>query len=119
VVTAEPLGADCVRRSLAAGRPVTVPGPHESIMAGLNCGEVSRVAWPVLRRGGRAAVAGRGREARGAARPPPPGGGAAGGGRARAALARERLLPAGEGPVLVLATEGVTDPAAYRAVVPG
>jgi diaminopropionate ammonia-lyase len=34
-----------------AGEPVTVPGPHASIMAGLNCGRVSIVAWPRLRDG--------------------------------------------------------------------
>jgi diaminopropionate ammonia-lyase len=28
------------------GRPVLVPGPHRSIMAGLNCGLASRVALP-------------------------------------------------------------------------
>lgn len=30
------------------GRIVTVPGPHDSIMAGLNCGTPSRVAWPIV-----------------------------------------------------------------------
>jgi diaminopropionate ammonia-lyase len=29
---------------------VTVPGPHTSAMAGLNCGTVSMIAWPALRR---------------------------------------------------------------------
>ena len=28
---------------------MTVPGPHDSIMAGLNAGTVSQLAWPVLR----------------------------------------------------------------------
>ena len=31
--------------------PVEVPGPHPSVMAGLNCGRVSPVAWPVIARG--------------------------------------------------------------------
>ncbi|MDN3353654.1 diaminopropionate ammonia-lyase [Actinomadura sp. DC4] len=124
VVTAEPLGADCVRRSLAAGRLVTVPGPHESIMAGLNCGEVSRVAWPVLRRGVRAAVAVSDDEARTAMRRLAAEGVASGASGAAgiaglAVLAQEGFLPAGGGPVLVLGTEGVTDPGAYRSIVVG
>ena len=56
-VTAEPVNADCVRQSLERGAPVAVPGPHGSLLTGLNCGEVSRVAWPTLRSGVRAAVA--------------------------------------------------------------
>ncbi|GAA0895726.1 diaminopropionate ammonia-lyase [Pseudonocardia zijingensis] len=48
VVGVEPTTAACVMASLAAGRLVTVPGPHDSVMAGLNCGTPSLVAWPVL-----------------------------------------------------------------------
>ncbi|MDF5751080.1 diaminopropionate ammonia-lyase [Spongiactinospora sp. TRM90649] len=48
VATVEPDSADCVHRSLRAGVRTTVPGPHYSIMAGLNCGETSVVAWPIL-----------------------------------------------------------------------
>lgn len=48
VVTVEPRGAACVLRSLRAGHPVTVPGPHRSMMAGLNCGTPSSLTWPVL-----------------------------------------------------------------------
>ena len=44
----EPRTADCVMASARAGRPVEVPGPHLSIMAGLNCGRPSPVAWPVV-----------------------------------------------------------------------
>jgi diaminopropionate ammonia-lyase len=40
-----------VLHSIEAGEPVNVPGPHRSIMAGLNCGTPSPVAWPVLRSG--------------------------------------------------------------------
>ena len=35
-----------VLKSLKAGSPVAVPGPHESIMAGLNCDRPSPIAWP-------------------------------------------------------------------------
>lgn len=45
----EPLAADCLYRSLEAGEPVTVPGPHDSMMAGMNCGTVSMIAWPPMR----------------------------------------------------------------------
>lgn len=45
----EPDDAACMLESMAAGRIVTVPGPHRSIMAGLNCGTLSLVAWPILR----------------------------------------------------------------------
>ncbi|MFM8863193.1 MAG: diaminopropionate ammonia-lyase, partial [Acidimicrobiia bacterium] len=42
----EPVSANCVQASAEAGRIVEVPGPHRSIMAGLNCGLPSPVAWP-------------------------------------------------------------------------
>lgn len=48
-ISVEPVGADCLLQSLAAGEPVTTPGPHRSMMAGMNCGTVSMVAWPIMR----------------------------------------------------------------------
>ena len=48
LVAVEPDDAACMLESLAAGRIVTVRGPHRSIMAGLNCGTLSLVAWPLL-----------------------------------------------------------------------
>jgi diaminopropionate ammonia-lyase len=48
VMSVEPDRSDSLRRSLLAGRPVEVPGPHASVMAGLNCGSVSPLAWPEL-----------------------------------------------------------------------
>ena len=50
LISVEPEGADCTLASARAGRPVTVPGPHTSSMAGLNCGTVSMIAWPALQR---------------------------------------------------------------------
>ncbi|MFD1733876.1 pyridoxal-phosphate dependent enzyme [Deinococcus malanensis] len=41
VVGVEPTLAACVLRSLTAGQLTEVPGPHTSIMAGLNCGNTS------------------------------------------------------------------------------
>ena len=51
LVGAEPVDAACVLASVAAGRLTAVPGPHTSTMAGLNCGETSPLAFPLLRRG--------------------------------------------------------------------
>ncbi|WP_047863785.1 diaminopropionate ammonia-lyase [Rubrobacter aplysinae] len=48
LVGVEPESADCALRSVEAGRLVSVPGPHPSIMAGLNCGLPSGVAWPLV-----------------------------------------------------------------------
>ena len=47
----EPESAACVLESIAAGEIVEVPGPHTSIMAGLNAGLPSLVAWPAMREG--------------------------------------------------------------------
>ncbi len=45
LVGVEPSHADCVTTSVVAGEIVTIPGPQDSIMAGLNCGTPSVVAW--------------------------------------------------------------------------
>ena len=47
----EPASAACLLESVRAGRIVSVPGPHDSIMAGLNCGRPSLVAWPTVSTG--------------------------------------------------------------------
>jgi len=44
----EPVGAACMFESIRAGRITEVPGPHTSIMAGLNAGLPSLVAWPLV-----------------------------------------------------------------------
>jgi diaminopropionate ammonia-lyase len=51
LVAVEPEDAACGLASAVAGHPVEVPGPHRSIMVGLNCGNVSIVAWPVVQAG--------------------------------------------------------------------
>lgn len=50
VVTVEPESAACVRASLVAGRPESVPGDLLTRMAGLACGRPSTPALAVLRR---------------------------------------------------------------------
>ena len=51
LMSVEPASADCLLESVAAGRLVSVPGPHDSIMSGLDCGRPSLVAWPTVSRG--------------------------------------------------------------------
>jgi diaminopropionate ammonia-lyase len=128
----EPLAAACVLRSLQVGRMVTVPGPHDSIMAGLNCGTPSLVAWPLLRSGLDAVVAVADERARQAMRDLAAAGIVAGetgaaslaglaeatGGRAASRLRDALGLGAGTR-VLLVCTEGATDPEAYHRIVGG
>lgn len=129
VVGVEPTRADCVRRSLEAGELTGVPGPHTSIMAGLNCGHTSPLAWPYLNGGLSASVAipdWRAEEAmRLLARDGVTSGesGAAGAGGLLALLtgdlapqARTALGITPGSTVLVISTEGATDPGAYARI---
>ena len=56
VLSVEPDTAACVLASLTAARATTV-ATAATVMTGLNCGTVSRSAWPVLRAGCDAAIA--------------------------------------------------------------
>ena len=47
-VLVEPKSAACWFASLGAGRPVAVDVTVDSVMGGLACGEVSRIAWEIL-----------------------------------------------------------------------
>jgi diaminopropionate ammonia-lyase len=51
LIGVEPTLAACLYHSVAAGEPIEIPGPHHSSMAGLNCGIPSSLAWPVLSAG--------------------------------------------------------------------
>jgi diaminopropionate ammonia-lyase len=53
IVSVEPEAADALLESISspAGKPCVSKGPQDSIMAGLNCSEVSLTAWPSIRRG--------------------------------------------------------------------
>jgi diaminopropionate ammonia-lyase len=132
LVAVEPESADCLFQSVSAGRLVSVPGPHDSIMAGLNCGRPSLVAWPILSRTIDLLVAVDDEPAREAMRLAARTGvvagetGAAGlGGLLRLLRPGEdeearRLLEINENTrVLVFNCEGATDPEAYRMVVAG
>lgn len=57
VVGVEPESCASVMASLRAGHIVTVAGPHPSMMAGLNCGTPSPVVFPTLLAGMDASVA--------------------------------------------------------------
>ncbi len=127
VIGVEPTGAACATASALAGHIVTVPEPH-SIMAGLNCDTPSSVAWPVVSRGVSGFVTIDDDWAREAVRAYAGCGVEAGETGAAAlgglmALQREgRATPLGPlvdeaTSVLVLATEGASDLAAWRAIV--
>lgn len=44
----EPLGVACAKESVKAGKIVTINGPYKSIMAGMNCGTISKISWPII-----------------------------------------------------------------------
>ena len=48
LIGVEPIDAACVTESIRAGRPIPLPGEQRSIMAGLNCGTPSPIAWPMI-----------------------------------------------------------------------
>jgi diaminopropionate ammonia-lyase len=50
-IIVEPSRADCLYQSAINGRPTPASGDLNTLMAGLSCGEVSRVAWPILEAG--------------------------------------------------------------------
>lgn len=132
LVIVEPEQANCLQLSALAGEMVVVGGRLESLMAGLSCGEVSLLAWEILKAGandfvtlpekyvapsmrvlataagddppveaGESAVAGVGTLLA-----------AAGDNEARAALGLNK-----ESSVLVLGTEGATDPQLYEQLI--
>jgi diaminopropionate ammonia-lyase len=51
LIGVEPTSAACVLESVAAGRIVTLEHAQTSIMAGLNCATPSLIAWPLVSRG--------------------------------------------------------------------
>lgn len=130
IVGLEPYGVNCLYASIAAGQAVVVEGPQESIMAGMNCGTLSLIAWPELRDGLDAAVTLGDERAREAMRLFADQGivsgetGAAGLGALLELMqepghagVRESLALGPESNVLVLSTEGATDPESYARIV--
>jgi diaminopropionate ammonia-lyase len=125
LIGVEPETAACVLAAVEAGEVVEVPGPHRSIMAGLNCGLASPLALPAIIAGFTAFVAVDDDRARAAVRALADAGLDVGetGAAALAGLTAladdhpESGLLAPDTTVLLLATEGVTDPANFEAIV--
>jgi len=55
-ILVEPKIADCWFESLKVREPVAIKGDIDSLMGGLSCGEVSRLAWIILKPGADAAM---------------------------------------------------------------
>lgn len=118
LVGVEPTSAACVLESVAAGQIVTLEHPQTSIMAGLNCATPSLIAWPVVSRGIDLYLAVPDEFIAEATRVLATDGivagecGAAGLAALTALPAETHLSP--DSRVLLLCTEGATDPDAYR-----
>jgi diaminopropionate ammonia-lyase len=129
VIAVEPITAACVTASLAAGEPTPVATPGTT-MAGLDCAEVSDAAWPSLRAGIHGTITVTDSETHAAMRELAAAGLAIGDcGAAPLAALRALASDAGcaglraavaLGPasrVLLIATEGPTDPEAYASTL--
>jgi len=127
IVGVEPLDANCIQASAMAGEITHVPGPHQSIMVGLNCGLPSMIAWPRLSSGIDWFVSVEDEAARQAMRDLADAAVAAGetGAAALAGLealledpqALEALPDPANATVLIVVTEGATDPGAFEEIV--
>lgn len=130
IVGVEPAHAAGTIASMEAGEIVSVPGPHDSIMAGLNCGAPSMLAWPVMSRGIDQFVSVVDERAREAMRLLALDDIVAGetGAAGLAGLLdlltspdadqhRARLGATSDATALIIVTEGATDPEAYRQII--
>jgi diaminopropionate ammonia-lyase len=130
ILSVEPLRAACMLAAMEAGEVVTVPGPHDSIMAGLNCGRVSIAAWPIVSTGIDAFIAVEDERAREAMRALARSGIVAGETGAAGLAGLIELLKGVDNAehrmalginestrALVIVTEGATDPQSYRTIV--
>jgi len=134
LIAVEPERAACVMASAAAARPVAVEGPLTTMMAGLRCGEVSPLAFDTVRDlvndylavddgWGRAAMR---RLAHPLGADPALGVGTSGAAGLAALLAladaahgdlRRQLGLTSASRIMLIATEGVTEPELWRDVV--
>ncbi|MBD0861933.1 diaminopropionate ammonia-lyase [Gordonia sp. zg691] len=119
MIASEPVSADCLAPSIAAGTPTHSSGTIDSIMAGLNCGEISPIAWPTLQAGVQSAVTVTDDDARDAMRLFARAGVESGesGAAGLAALLAQPGLVRSDDHVLLISTEGITDPVAYAEIV--
>lgn len=125
-VIVEPAAANCLLTSARTGSPTLVPGPHTSSMAGLNCGLPSQLAWPTLLAGADTFVAISDDFTEQAMRALADVGIVAGESGAAGLAGLLALVEVGDAAragltadacVLVVNTEGATDPLNYRRVV--
>lgn len=122
ILGVEPTHAACALASIEAGEIVELPGPHDSIMSGLNCGIPSSVAWPLVSRGIDAFIAVEDERARAAVRALA-GEGIVAGECGAAGLAGLMTWAGTFGGdlsgkrALIITTEGATDPDAYRRII--
>ncbi len=131
-VVVEPERADCLYQSAVNGAPTAATGKLDTIMAGLACGEMSPVAWTILKQGANfwlsipddsiAPVMRLLAEGRGDGNPVVGGeSGVAGlAGFLAAALneeSRKTLKIDDHSRILVIGTEGATDPTIYEELV--
>lgn len=132
VIVVEPVDAACHLASVIAGHTVAITGELDTIMAGLACGEVSELAWPILHGGGNVFMTITDDHARCAMRlfAKPPGQdrpivsgetGACGLGALLAATAEPAIMQALEldqnSRVLLIGSEGDTDASIYESIV--
>ena len=123
VIAVEPDVAACLTASLAAGEPTIVETPGTA-MAGLDCAEVSEAAWPTLRPGILGTITVSDVQTRAAMRELAAAGLRIGDSGAATLAALHKLREDAElraavalDRVLLIATEGPTDPAGYAAAV--
>lgn len=127
LVSVEPDDANCVQMSTLNGEITETPGPHRSIMVGLNCGVPSPLAWPMMASGVDWCVS-VDSDAAGAAMGDLADSQVVAGETGSASLAGVRALLADEqgrqaldhpasATVLIMVTEGATDPANYARIV--
>ncbi len=132
IIVVEPEKADCHFVSARAGQPTTVTGALDTLMAGLACGEVSPLAWTLLDKASfafmtvpddaavfamRTLATGNGADAKIV-------GGEAGVGGLAGLIAasidpavRSQLLLDKASRILIIGSEGATDPALYAELV--
>ncbi len=128
-IVVEPEQANCLQQSARAGEAVVVHGDLDTLMAGLACGEVSALAWPILEAGaddfltlGESGVAPAMRLLHDQ-QPAIEAGESAVAGIAAALIARadpdlaKRLQLDAQSRVFVIGTEGATDPEVYQELV--
>ena len=132
LIVVEPEEATCVLAAFEAGEPVRLKGDLESLMGMLSCGEISAAAWPILSRrydyamaiDDAAAIAAMRRVANPVGSDPTCIIGESGVAGIAGLIAacgnaewRETLSLDNSSRILVIGTEGPTDPEQYRAIM--